>query len=77
MLEGSAPFSDTTPLEQLRRHLEGDFPGPEDIQRPLPGPVWALIERLVARNPEERAQSAQEVLLALRSLQRALEENRL
>lgn len=77
MLEGSAPFSDTTPLEQLRRHLEGDFPGPEDIRRPLPGPVWALIQRLVARNPKDRAQSAQEVLLALRSLQRALEEGRL
>lgn len=77
MLEGAAPFADTTPLEQLRRHLEGDFPARGDLRRPIPDEVWELLERLTARDPGARFQSAQELLVRLRDLKRALEEGRL
>ena len=74
MLEGSAPFADTTPLEQLRRHLKGEFPERGDLPRPLPDALWELVLALVARNPADRLPSAQALLLRIRELQRALEE---
>ncbi len=74
MLEGSAPFADTSPLEQLRRHLKGEFPERGDLPRPLPDALWELVLALVARNPADRLPSAQALLLRIRELQRAFEE---
>jgi len=76
-LEGRAPFAGLAPLEQLRMHLDGRFPGRADLERPLPDPVWELVVRLTAREPGRRPPDAEAVLVELRRLRRALEEGRL
>jgi len=74
MLEGAPPFAGANPLEQLQRHLKGDFPTRDELKRALPEAVWALLLRLVARRPEDRFANAEELLVALRGLIRQTEE---
>ncbi len=77
MLEGQGPLPGANPLEQLQAHLKGVFPKRSELVRPLPDPVWDLIGRLVARNPDDRFPSAEALLVELGGIIRDLEEGRL
>jgi len=68
MLQGASPFADLTPMEQLRAHIEGRLPGRKSLKRPLPEPVWQLLKRLTARQPDDRPPSAEALLVDLRRI---------
>jgi len=74
LLQGRAPHAGSSPLEQLRAHLDGRFPTRDELERPVPEPVWELLSDLVARDPDDRPASAQQVLVRLRDLIRRVEE---
>ncbi len=76
MLEGEGPFPGAHPLEQLQAHLKGDLPNRSELVRPVPDEVWHLINRLVARKPDDRFPSAEALLVELGSILRGLEEGR-
>ncbi|MEB3197684.1 MAG: AAA family ATPase [Candidatus Sericytochromatia bacterium] len=65
LLTGQLPFASEVPREMLRAHIE-DIPEPPSIRRPEISPAMdRLVLRLLAKNPLDRFQSAQQVLEAL------------
>jgi len=59
---GQRPFLSTTLIEQLSLHAMADIPR----MRPELAPLQPVLDRLMAKQPDERYQSGQEVLAALR-----------
>jgi serine/threonine-protein kinase len=65
MLAGHSPFRGGNPLETLKRVLT-ETPPPLAALRPdLPAPLTALVDRLLAKDREERPESAAEVARSL------------
>jgi len=68
---GEMPFQGSTTMALLTS-LAVDSPAPIRQLRPeLPEELESLLARLLAKNPHERVQSAQQVAEALRSMERA------
>ena len=62
MLTGRAPFDGTHPLALLQQHLNAEPPQIRD-RRPEVDPVLnALVAQMLSKSPEDRPQSAREVL---------------
>lgn len=65
LLTGGTPFVATNPYEFLAAHLTAT-PVPIRERRPdIPEPMAALVMRLLAKRPEDRPQSASEVIAEL------------
>lgn len=60
-LTGQLPFPDDDPARTLTRLLTEDPRRPRDIERSIPAGVEALIQKAMAREPEARPKSAQEL----------------
>ncbi|MFJ3932975.1 protein kinase [Streptomyces sp. NPDC090029] len=68
LLSGDVPFSGSTALGVLHRHLH-EAPVPVRRLRPdVPEPLEALVLRLLAKDPQHRPSGAQEVYAALAPL---------
>jgi serine/threonine protein kinase len=65
MLSGALPFAAADPLEWVHCHIARQPVAPSD-RRGVPGPLSALIMRLLAKNAEERYQTAAGVEADLR-----------
>ena len=73
MLVGRAPFQLTDPVELIHAHIARE-PEPLVRQRPdLPAPICGIVERLMAKNAEDRYQSTAGILDDLRACARMLE----
>ncbi len=62
MVTRARPFEGPSDLETLLRVQKGDFPAPEEVAPDLPPEVAAVISRAMRRDPDERYQSADEML---------------
>ncbi|MFJ3218286.1 protein kinase [Kitasatospora sp. NPDC086801] len=63
-LAGKLPFDGETALEMILKHLTEPVPPlPEDV----PAPVWALVERAMAKEPGERWPDAAAMAAAVRN----------
>src|SRR5579862_999022 len=62
MLTRARPFEGPSDLETLLRVQKGDFPAPESVAPDLPPEVAAVVGRAMRREPDERYQSADEML---------------
>jgi serine/threonine protein kinase len=62
MVTRTRPFEGPSDLETLLRVQQGDFPPPEEVAPDLPPEVAAVISRAMRRDPNERYQSADEML---------------
>jgi len=73
MVTGTRPFrGDTSPA--LMASILRDHPRPvRDVRADIPDGVIRLIERCLEKNPRDRIQSAQEILIELKALRRAWE----
>ena len=61
MLTGSVPFSGDTPLEIAMKHLSA-IPEPPSAKRPeVPHELDSIVLRALAKRPEDRYQSAEEM----------------
>jgi beta-lactam-binding protein with PASTA domain/predicted Ser/Thr protein kinase len=61
MLTGTVPFTGESPVEIAMRHLS-DTPQPPSIQRPdIPPDLDMIVLRALAKNPEDRFQTAEEM----------------
>jgi LysM repeat protein/predicted Ser/Thr protein kinase len=68
MLAGAPPFDAPTPWEVMRQHRE-DVPPPLEERVPgVPGVVEGLVRRCLAKEPDERLQSAFELRRELEAL---------
>ena len=68
LLAGSTPFHDLPPARLLAAHIS-EPPPPLDVRRPdAPAEFERLIMRCLRKNPDERPQSAVEIVQALDSI---------
>ncbi|SDE08372.1 diguanylate cyclase [Rhodospira trueperi] len=57
-LTGEVPFRSQEPLEVVHAHLTRPPPDVSDLDPRVPGPVAAVVGRLLAKDPHDRYQSA-------------------
>lgn len=67
MLTGDVPFGGDTPLATLYQHVHDSAPILSDIARQIPHWLSIVVERSMAKRPEDRFQTAGEMAAALRS----------
>jgi hypothetical protein len=67
MLSGKPPFQADSVMTILMMHLTDPVPDMNDLRSGLPGEVVAIINKAMAKNAQDRYQSAQEMGQALRS----------
>ncbi len=65
MLTGEPPYADGSLTERLRLHAEGRPPDPREINPKVPEGVVAILNRMMARNPEERYRTPADVIAEL------------
>jgi len=68
MLTGYTPFDADTPLAILMKHLNDPLPLPSKLDPNLPPSFEQIVLKALAKNPEDRYQSAEEMLTALQSM---------
>lgn len=68
MLQGTVPFYADSPYRVLEMHLREPLPARRQLRRSVPEPVWSVVERLCAKDRDERFQSAQALLVELNRL---------
>jgi serine/threonine protein kinase len=66
MLTGHTPFDADTPLAILMKHLNDPLPAPHELDPTIPKPFEEIVLRVLAKCPEDRYQSAEEMADALR-----------
>lgn len=61
LVTGRPPFTGETPLAIAYKHVQDDPPFPSTVMSGLPQPLEAIIMKLLAKSPEGRYGSAEEV----------------
>jgi serine/threonine-protein kinase len=68
MVCGSPPYTGRSAYEVMRQHLSGPLPPPRDYTPELPPRLVGAIEKMLAREPEDRYQSYEELIADLEAL---------
>jgi eukaryotic-like serine/threonine-protein kinase len=68
MLTGQPPFPDGTALQKLLRHNSDEPPDVRTFRPELPPRVSALLEKMLAKRPSQREQSASELIAEIVAL---------
>ncbi len=68
MLGGKPPFSDGGLGERLLKHLQEDPPDVRRFNPRVSEEMWALMRRMLAKNPQDRYQTPAELLRDLKAL---------
>src|SRR5437899_13013698 len=76
MLTGSLPFNASDPMEWVHCHIARRPVPPAERRKEVPGPVSAIIVKLLAKTPEERYQTAAGLERDLRRCLAAWENHR-
>jgi serine/threonine protein kinase len=66
MLTQRPPFEADTPLAVLMKHINDPLPLPSNINPAIPAPFERVVLKALAKDPDDRYQSAQEMAQALR-----------
>jgi tetratricopeptide (TPR) repeat protein/predicted Ser/Thr protein kinase len=74
MLAGQAPFAEGSMPERIYKHMAEDPPDVRQLNPKIPGDLWAICQRMLAKNPEERFQRARDLLRALHDEEPASDE---
>ncbi|MFQ6101234.1 MAG: protein kinase [Anaerolineae bacterium] len=73
MVTGRAPYEAETPLAVVLKHIQEPLPLPRSIRPEVPEEVERVILRAMAKEPEDRYQTAGEMVRALDAAVRAAE----
>ncbi|MGA7670343.1 MAG: protein kinase [Nitrolancea sp.] len=65
MLTGELPFPGDNPVQVMYRHVNEMPPRPREINSAIPAPLEMVVMRSMAKEPEDRFQSADEMEAAL------------
>jgi signal transduction histidine kinase/predicted ATPase len=68
IVTGTLPFKDDSSTEIMRWHVERPLDWPFETLQHVPEPLQSLIRQLIAKEPAERYQSANEVIQAVNIL---------
>ncbi len=73
MLSGKVPFDGGTPFTIMRRHATE---APPPLPPGLPRPVYPIVERCLAKRPEDRFPTPRDLIAALQETLQQIEEER-
>src|SRR6267142_1747053 len=76
MLTGGLPFTASEPMEWVHCHIARRPPPPAERRKEVPGPVSAIVLKLLAKTPEDRYQTAAGLERDLRRCLAAWEDHR-
>jgi serine/threonine protein kinase len=76
MLTGYPPFDADTPLAILMKHLNDPLPLPSKLDPSLPPFFEQIVLKALAKNPEDRFQSAGEMLAAVQNMKQGLSDKK-
>jgi serine/threonine protein kinase/WD40 repeat protein len=65
LLAGRPPFQEDTPVKTILAHLEKEPPPLPELRPDVPAALWAVVARLLAKDPAQRYQQPAEVAQAL------------
>jgi serine/threonine-protein kinase PpkA len=65
MLSGQLPFRGKSSIQILQKHIREPAPGLAGVAPGIPGPLAAIVDRLLAKSPEERFPTADALVAAL------------
>jgi serine/threonine-protein kinase len=65
LLTGQVPFRGSNSMEKLLKHQTEEAPPIDKMRSDVPGPVRALVKKMMAKRPEDRIQNCGEVADAL------------
>jgi serine/threonine-protein kinase len=68
MLAGRVPFKGSTSSTTILKHVHEPPPRLAKIAPQIPGPLAAVVDKLLAKHPDERYQTVDEVVAAVRPL---------
>lgn len=71
-LAGEPPYAQGTPKEIMDAHAKAPLPELGRLRQDLPAKLGELLRRLLAKKPEERPQSYQELMPVLQEIARSL-----
>src|SRR5262245_50800281 len=74
MLTGRVPFLASAATEVTEEAVHGPLVAPTTLNKSLPSEVDAVVERMLAKNPSERYESAETAAAALRSIGAVLDK---
>ncbi len=70
LMTGELPYDADTPLAIILKHLNAPIPSVHDIKPDLPGAFDQIIQKAMAKEPQDRYQSANELIEDLNRLER-------
>ena len=73
MLTGKVPFNADNVVRILLQHISADRPDPRAIRQDVPKSVSGVVRRMMARNPDERYASFDELIIELEGLLESLQ----
>lgn len=73
ILTGQVPYNGDTPVSVILKHIQDPIPEPKVVAPHLPDSVCALIKRMMAKKPEDRPQSMEDVAVEAQKILRELE----
>jgi serine/threonine protein kinase len=68
MLAGNPPFSEGGIGERVYKHIAADPPDIRTLNPSVPTALWTVLKRMLAKHPDDRYQTPDEVIEALRSM---------
>ncbi len=72
MLTGYTPFDADTPLAILMKHLNNPLPLPSQVDPTIPEALEKIVLKCLAKDPDTRFQSAEEVASAINQIEKNL-----
>ncbi len=76
MLTGRVPFDAETPVAVVFKHMQEPLPSPRALNPAIPEAVEQVVLRALAKNPDERYQTARDMSDALRDAMTSISEKR-
>ena len=72
LLAGRPPFTGTTPFDVAVQHVQADPPALATVRPDLPADLCAVVHKMMAKRPEDRYQTARDVIRDLARVQQGL-----
>lgn len=72
LLAGEPPFSGTSPFDVAIKHVQAEPPLLATVRPDLPADLCGIVHKLMAKRPEDRYQTAREVIRDLARIQKGL-----
>ncbi len=76
MIVGDTPFSGVSVSEILKAHVAAPLPGFKNGMQSIPSKVSSIIQKMLAKKPEERFQSAKDLIVELERIHDKLSPKR-